>query len=127
MGSDDLEAFSVARDLDVFSWDVLQVATNSQQVTLLKRWMWVSLDELVLTISSVFGQPSFLGFELGYLICATLPAIATWLALFVVGAFAQKMDKQISTDHFESIRLLWFLRLPLHLYISSMAFTLKAM
>ena len=123
MGSDDLEAFSVARDLDVFSWDVLQVATNSQQVTLLKRWMWVSLDELVLTISSVFGQPSFLGFELGYLICAALPAIATWLAMFVVSAFAQKM----STDHFESIRLLWFLRLPLHLYISSMAFTLKAM
>ena len=66
MGSDDLEAFSVAETLMSFL-GCAAGGDESQQVTLLKRWMWVSLDEPC-SQYPVFGQPSFLGFELGYLI-----------------------------------------------------------
>ena len=98
MGSDDIEAFNVARDLDVFSFDLLLLATEEQRATLLLRWAWVCLNEVILISSQLFGKVELLGYPLGYLICAVMPAIATWLALFVVGTNVEKNCKDTTSE-----------------------------
>lgn len=92
MGSDDLQSFSVAVELDLFSWSSLLTASDAQLAILFRRWAWILIDETVLSITGLFGSFSILGYDLGYLICAILPATATWMAIIVASRYASQND-----------------------------------
>ena len=91
MGSDDLQSFNVAVELDILSWSSLVTASDAQLGILFRRWAWILIDELVLSITGLFGSVSLLGYDLGYLVCAVLPATATWMAIIMASHYASQL------------------------------------
>ena len=92
MGSDDLQSLNVAVELDIFSWTGIVAANDAQLGVLFRRWVWILIDEVVLSITGLLGPVSVLGYDLGYLVCAVLPATATWMAIIMASRYASQVE-----------------------------------
>ena len=94
MGSDDLETYLLASRFGFFSVDFWHYLATTEETTVLKRWVWLIIDRVIISLTNPFIKENILGFPLSYWICSVAPAIATWLSFFVCSHTVYLLDKR---------------------------------
>ncbi len=84
MGSDDLEVYALAKRYPLVGGDFFDLLATSTVSTIPHRWLWLLIDQLIISLAAWVHAPRLMGYDFDYLACSALPAVAMWLSFLLL-------------------------------------------